>query len=304
LIPTEELHMSMLDGRVVIVTGGGRGLGRAHCLELAGHGATVVVNDLPGGDGSDPAKEVVAEIEADGGTAVADPTSVSDFDGVAGLVQRTVSQFGRLDGVVNNAGILRDKMLTSMAEEDFDAVIAVHLKGSFNLTHHASLHWRALGKAGKPVSGRIVNTTSGAGLWGNVGQVNYATAKAGLVAMTTVTAMEMGRYGVTANVVSPIARTRMTADLSLGWDEQGEGVDRLDPANTSPAVAWLVSAESGWLTGAVLRVDGDTIMRVKGYEMDDVVRYRTAVGAKLDATKLDSGMRKAYGLVPGGIPTG
>jgi NAD(P)-dependent dehydrogenase (short-subunit alcohol dehydrogenase family) len=296
--------MSMLDGRVVIVTGGGRGLGRAHCLELASHGATVVVNDLPGGDGSDPAKEVVAEIEALGGTAVADSTSVSDFDGVAGMVQRTVSQFGQLDGVVNNAGILRDKMLTSMSEADFDDVIAVHLKGSFNVSHHACVYWRAEGKAGKPVAGRIVNTTSGAGLWGNVGQVNYATAKAGLVAMTTVTAMEMGRYGVTANVVSPIARTRMTADLSLGWDEQGEGFDRLDPANTSPAVAWLVSAESGWLTGAVLRVDGDTIMRVKGYQMDDVVRYRTAADTKLDATKLDTGMRKAFGVQPGGIPTG
>jgi NAD(P)-dependent dehydrogenase (short-subunit alcohol dehydrogenase family) len=296
--------MSMLDGRVVIVTGGGRGLGRAHCLELAAQGATVIVNDLPGGDESDPAKEVVAEIEAIGGTAVADPTSVSDFDGVAAMVERAVSEFGRLDGVVNNAGILRDKMLTSMAEADFDAVIAVHLKGSFNLTHHASLHWRALGKAGKPVSGRIVNTTSGAGLWGNVGQLNYATAKAGLVAMTTVTAMEMGRYGVTANVVSPIARTRMTADLSLGWEEQSEGFDRLDPANTSPAVAWLVSEASGWLTGALLRVDGDTIMRVNGFQMDDVVRYRTAAGAKLDATKLDAGMRRAYGLVPGGIPAG
>jgi NAD(P)-dependent dehydrogenase (short-subunit alcohol dehydrogenase family) len=246
---------------------------------------------------------VVAEIEAAGWTAVADPTSVSDFAGVAAMVERTVSEFGRLDGVVNNAGILRDKMLTSMAEEDFDAVIAVHLKGSFNLTHHASLHWRALGKAGRPVSGRIVNTTSGAGLWGNVGQINYATAKAGLVAMTTVTAMEMGRYGVTANIVSPIARTRMTADLSLGWKDEEEGFDRLDPANTSPAVAWLVSEASGWLTGAVLRVDGDTIMRVNGFEMDDVVRYRTAPGEKLDATKLDAGMRRAYGLVPGGIPT-
>jgi NAD(P)-dependent dehydrogenase (short-subunit alcohol dehydrogenase family) len=217
------------------------------------------------------------------------------------MVERTVSEFGRLDAVVNNAGILRDKMLTNMAEEDFDAVIAVHLKGSFNLTHHASLHWRALGKAGRPVSGRIVNTTSGAGLWGNVGQINYATAKAGLVAMTTVTAMEMGRYGVTANVVSPIARTRMTADLA--WDGTAAGFDRLDPANTSPAVAWLVSEESGWLTGALLRVDGDTIMRVKGFEMDEVVRYRTAPGAKLDATRLDAGMRKAYGLLPGGIPT-
>jgi NAD(P)-dependent dehydrogenase (short-subunit alcohol dehydrogenase family) len=294
--------MSMLDGRVVVVTGGGRGLGRAHCLELASHGATVVVNDLPG-DESDPAKEVVAEIEALGGTAVADPTSVSDFDGVAGMIERTVSQFGRLDAVVNNAGILRDKMLTSMSEQDFDSVIAVHLKGSFNLTHHASLHWRALGKAGKPVAGRIVNTTSGAGLWGNLGQLNYSTAKAGLVAMTTVTAMEMGRYGVTANIVSPIARTRMTA--SLDWEENAVvGFDRLDPANTSPAVAWLVSEGSGWLTGAVLRVDGDTIMRVNGFEMDQQVRYRTAVGEKLDATQLDTGMRKAYGVLPGGIPTG
>jgi NAD(P)-dependent dehydrogenase (short-subunit alcohol dehydrogenase family) len=293
--------MSMLDGRVVLVTGGGRGLGRAHCLELASHGATVVVNDLPGDD-SDPAKEVVAEIEGLGGTAVADSTSVSDFEGVGAMIDRTVSQFGRLDAVVNNAGILRDKMLTSMTEQDFDQVIAVHLKGSFSVTHHASLHWRALGKAGKPVSGRIVNTTSGAGLWGNLGQLNYATAKAGLVAMTTVTAMEMGRYGVTANVISPIARTRMTADLS--WDDTAEGFDRLDPANTSPAVAWLASESSGWLTGAVLRVDGDTIMRVRGFEMDQEVRYRTAAGERLDATTLDTGLRKAYGLLPGGIPTG
>jgi NAD(P)-dependent dehydrogenase (short-subunit alcohol dehydrogenase family) len=294
--------MSMLDGRVVIVTGGGRGLGRAHCLELAAHGATVVVNDLPGGDESDPAKEVVAEIEAAGGTAVVDPTSVSDFEAVGEMVAGTVEQFGRLDAVVNNAGILRDKMLTSMTEQDFDQVIAVHLKGSFSLTHHASLHWRALGKAGEPVSGRIVNTTSGAGLWGNIGQVNYATAKAGIVAMTTVTAMEMGRYGVTANVVSPIARTRMTADLS--WDGSGEGFDRLDPANTSPVVAWLTSAESGWLTGALLRVDGDTVMRVRGFEMDQAVRYRTGAGRQLDATKLDAGLRRAYGLLPGGIPSG
>jgi NAD(P)-dependent dehydrogenase (short-subunit alcohol dehydrogenase family) len=292
--------MSLLDGRVVIVTGGGRGLGRAHCLELASHGATVVVNDLPG-DGSDPAKEVVAEIEAAGGRAVAESTSVSDFAGVGEMVERTVAQLGRLDAVVNNAGILRDKMLTSMAESDFDAVIAVHLKGSFNLTHHASLHWRALGKAGEQVSGRIVNTTSGAGLWGNIGQVNYATAKAGLVAMTTVTAMEMGRYGVTANVISPIARTAMTADLS--WDDTADGFDRLDPGNTSPAVAWLCSEESGWLTGALLRVDGDTIMRVRGFEMDDKVRYRTAPQTKLDATKLDAGMRKAFGVLPGGIPS-
>jgi NAD(P)-dependent dehydrogenase (short-subunit alcohol dehydrogenase family) len=291
----------VLSGRVVIVTGGGRGLGRAHCLELAAHGATVVVADLVGHD-EDPATEVVAEIEAAGGKAVVEHVSASDFAGVGELVARTVADHGSLDAVVNNAGILRDKMLTSMTEADFDAVLDVHLKGTFALTHHAGVHWRALSKAGTPGTGRIINTTSGAGLWGNVGQINYSAAKAGIVAMTWVTATELAAYGVTANVISPLARTRMTTGLA-GWGE-GDGFDRIDPANTSPVVAWLASEASGWLTGSILRVDGDTVLRVNGPTIDPVVRARTGEqGTRLDATKLDVALRKAYGLMPGGIPS-
>lgn len=292
--------MGILDGRVVIVTGGGRGLGRAHSLELAAHGAAVVVNDLAS-DAEDPAAEVVQEITDAGGIAIADGSSVSDYEAIGKLVAHVVERLGRLDAVVNNAGITRDKMLTGLAERDFDAVIDVHVKGTFNLTQHAANHWRALAKAGTPSSGRIVNTTSGAGLWGNVGQINYSAAKAAIIAMTTVTAMELERYGVTANVISPIARTRMSAGLE-SWQAPAEGFDRLDPANTSPLVAWLTSQESGWLTGAVLRVEGDSVVRVKGYEVDESVRCRTgAPQTRLDAGKLDAALRRAYGLVPGGV---
>jgi len=182
--------MPVLDGRVVIVTGAGRGLGRAHALELARAGATVVVNDLGvslrGEDepGPSPAESVVSEIEAMGGTASADGTSVTDWDGIESLVARVVDRYGHLDAVVNNAGFLRDKMLTSMSESDFDDVLQVHVKGTFVVTRHACAHWRAVAKAGGTVSGRIVNTTSGAGLWGNVGQANYGAAKAAIAGMT------------------------------------------------------------------------------------------------------------------------
>jgi len=253
--------VGLLDGRVVIVTGAGRGLGRAHALELARNGATVVVNDLNvslRGDaddsGASPADEVVAEIEALGGAAVTNGASVSDWNAMEALVRETVERFGDLHAVINNAGFLRDRMLTSMSEDEFDAVLDVHLKGTFTVTRHACGYWREQGKAGKPVSGRIVNTTSGAGLWGNVGQTNYSSAKAAIAMLTTVTAMEMERYGVTANVISPIAATRMLA--SIGREAASEGWDRLDPSNASPVVAWLCSEQSGWLTGQVLRVDG------------------------------------------------
>jgi NAD(P)-dependent dehydrogenase (short-subunit alcohol dehydrogenase family) len=302
--------MGMLDGRVVIVTGGGRGLGRSHCLEMASHGATVVVNDLGGGlhgevgDRSSPADEVVATIEATGGTAVGDGTSVVDHAGVAALVERTVERFGRLDAVVNNAGIIRDRMLTGMSEEDFDQVVAVHLKGTFNLTKHACDHWRSVAKAGGEARGRIVNTTSGTGLFGNVGQANYGAAKAAIANLTVITAMEMDRYGVTANAISPIARTRMTEGLPSMQDDANGSWDRFDPANASPVVAWLASAGSGWLTGAVLRVDGNTVQKVRGWEVDPRARYRSASGERLEATELDRGMRLALGTLPSGPPSG
>lgn len=296
--------MGLLDGRVVIVTGAGRGLGREHALELARHGATVVVNDLNvslRGDADDtgqsPAEEVVELIEAMGGTAVTNGASVSDWGAMEALVAETVERFGDLHAVVNNAGFLRDRMLTSMTEDDFDSVIDVHLKGTFTVIRHACGYWREQGKAGRPVSGRIVNTTSGAGLWGNVGQANYAPAKAAIAMLTVVTALEMERYGVTANCISPIAATRMLA--SIGMDAESQGWDRLDPANASPVVAWLCSEQAGWVTGQVLRVDGNTLMKVGGYTID--ASYPSKSGEALTIEELSTGMRRLFGAFPQGL---
>jgi NAD(P)-dependent dehydrogenase (short-subunit alcohol dehydrogenase family) len=296
--------MGLLEGRVVLVTGGGRGIGRHHCLELAGHGATVVVNDLGvgvHGDSADetPAQQVASEIESAGGTAMADGTSVTDYEGVGGLVKRIVAQYGRLDGVVNNAGILRDGMLTSMSEDDWDAVIGVHLKGTFAVTKHACDYWRATAKAGQPVSGRVVNTTSGTGLFGNVGQANYGAAKAAIASFTVITAMEMERYQVTVNALSPLARTRMTESLLAGPDTPG-GWDSYDAANSSPVAAWLVSERSGWLSGAILRVEGNEIQRVRPWEIDLDSVFRAPHDGQLRADEIDAGMRRAYQVLPRG----
>src|ERR1700720_909025 len=211
-----------LTGKVVLVTGGGRGIGRGHCLELASLGAAVVVND-PGvgrdgssGDGAGPAADVVAEIEAMGGKAVAHTGSVSEWDDVADMVSTAVDTFGSLTGVVNNAGILRDSMVASSDEADWDAVIAVHLKGTFAVTRHACEYWRAQSKAGNPIDAHIVNTVSGAGLWGNVGQSAYGAAKAAIANLTVVAAMEAQRYGVAVNAISPLAVTRISEDFFSG----------------------------------------------------------------------------------------
>lgn len=296
--------MAFLDRRVVLVTGGGRGIGRRHCLELAAHGATVVVNDLGvgvQGDGADesPARQVVDEIESAGGTAIADATSVMDFEGVGSLVKRIVAQFGRLDAVVNNAGILRDGMLTSMSEDDWDVVIGTHLKGTFAVTKHACDYWRATAKAGQPVSGRVVNTTSGTGLFGNIGQANYGAAKAAIASFTVITAMEMDRYHVTVNAISPLARTRMTESI-LGEPSGPGDWDKFDPANSSPVVAWLVSERSGWLTGAILRVDGNQIQRVRPWEVDSSTLFRAPHEGRLEAAEIDAGLRRAYSVLPRG----
>jgi NAD(P)-dependent dehydrogenase (short-subunit alcohol dehydrogenase family) len=293
----------MLEGRVVIVTGGGRGIGRSHCLELAANGATVVVNDLGvslrGEDsGEEPADEVVATIEGAGGTAVKDTGSVTDWEAMRGLVARTVERFGRLDAVVNNAGFVRDATITSLTEDDFDAVVAVHLKGTFTLTKHACDYWRAEFKAGRPVAGRIVNTTSGAGLTGNVGQAAYGAAKAGIANLTQTTAMEASRYGVTANAVSPVAATRMSA--TIGWEAGNEGEwHPLDPANSSPVVAWLCSEQSGWLTGRVLRIDGSTVHPVDQWSVRPGHTARS--GQKLAATEIEAGLRVVLGTAPTGL---
>ena len=295
--------MGVLDGRVVIVTGGGRGLGRAHCLELARQGASVVVNDLGvgvRGEATDqsPAQEVVGEITAMGGSALADATSVTDWPGMEALVERTVERFGDLHAVVNNAGFLRDRILTAMSEDDFDSVIAVHLKGTFALTRHACTYWRDKVKSGAKVSGRVVSTTSGAGLFGNVGQTNYGSAKSAIATMMLITAMEMQRYGVTANAVSPIAATRMLASIGRTADQSGAW-DRLDPANASPVVAWLCSEESGWMSGQVLRVDGNTVSRVKSWEVAEA--YRSRSGEALTAEEVGTGIRKMMGALPRGL---
>ncbi len=297
--------MGVLDGRVVIVTGGGRGLGRAHCLELARQGATVVVNDLGVGlQGQDedheqaPADQVVSELKALGATAVADGTSVTDWDGMGALVARTVERFGDLHAVVNNAGFIRDRMLVSMSEEDFDAVIGVHLKGSAALTRHACAYWRDRAKAGHRVTGRVVFTTSGAGLFGNIGQANYGSAKAGLAALAGIVALEMQRYGVTANAISPVAATRMLATMGRTADKSAEW-DPLDPANASPVVAWLCSEDSGWLSGAVLRIDGNTVLRVRGWTVED--GYTSKTGRALVTEELSLAVRQLFGAAPRGL---
>ena len=312
--------MSLLDGKVAIVTGGGRGLGRAHCLALAAHGAAVVVNDPGAGlhgesTGETPAEAVAAEITAAGGRAVADHSSVTDWAATEKLIALAVSEFGHLDVVVNNAGILRDKMLFSMTEDDFDAVIAVHLKGTFAMTRHACAYWREEAKrgagkrewtgTGRPVGsgGRIINTTSGTGLFGTVGQANYGAAKAGIVSLTTITALEMARYGVTANAISPIAHTRMTDGVAgvavrNPVPEGPEGFDPQDPANASGLVVYLASAAAAWLTGQVFRVHGNRVQRLRGWQAAG--EYRSKSGGAAEPGELIAGLPEMYGTAPAG----
>ncbi|WP_183093239.1 SDR family oxidoreductase [Nocardioides stalactiti] len=256
---------NLLNDRVAVITGAGRGLGRAHALEFAAHGAAVVVNDLASG-GEDPAADVVAEIRTAGGRAVAASCDVTDEDGVAHLLATAVDEFGDVHAVVNNAGILRDHMLVNMTVDEWDAVIAVHLRGTFLLTRAAARHWRTAHKSGEPVSGRIVNTTSPAGLFGNIGQANYSAAKAGIAAFTITVAEELRRYGVTVNALSPNARTRMTATLFADTMTAREGeFDVMDPANASPLLAWLCSEEAGDVTGRTFTVLGSKVFVNEGW---------------------------------------
>ncbi len=298
--------MALLDGKVVIVTGGGRGLGRSHALELARHGATVVVNDLGvtlAGEpdpGASVARTVAAEIEGAGGAAMGDETSVADWNGIKSLVARVVERYGHLDAVVNNAGFLRSLPLTEMTESAFDDVLEVHLKGTFTVTRHACAHWRARAEAGEPLSARVVNTTSGAGLWGSPGQANYSVAKSAIAGLTVVAALEMAEYGVTVNAISPISSTRMTADTYIvGAGDAADGWDRLDPANASSVVTWLVSDDSGWLSGAVLRIDGNTLSRVDGYHLNG--SYRSRGGEGVTVEELPQAVRQLFGALPKGL---
>jgi NAD(P)-dependent dehydrogenase (short-subunit alcohol dehydrogenase family) len=256
----------MCEGRVCIVTGAGRGLGREYALSLARHGAKVVVNDLGGsrdGTGADagPAQEVVDEIRAAGGEAEANTDDVSSWDGAASLVQQAIDAFGRLDVLVNNAGILRDRMVFSMTEDEWDAVIRVHLKGTFAPSHHAAAYWRERSKAGEKVDGRLVNTTSVSGLYANVGQTNYGAAKAGIAAFTQIAAQELARYGVTVNAIAPGALTRLTGDL----DVTDEFRRNFAPTWVAPVITWLASPDSADVTGQVIEANGLVLAVAEGW---------------------------------------
>ena len=264
--------MGLFDGRVAVVTGAGRGIGRAEALLLATEGARVVVNDLGGaasGEGSDatPAQQVVDEIVAAGGEAVANTDDVSTWSGAERLIGQAIGTFGRLDILVNNAGILRDRMSFSMSEQDWDAVIAVHLKGHFCTTRFAGAHWRERSKAlGAPVDAAIVNTASESGLYGNAGQVNYAAAKAGIAAMTIVVARELERYGVRVNAIAPVARTRLTEAVAGDYMQVAEGdFDRFAPENVAAAACWLASPLASGISGQVLKVQGGVLQLLEGW---------------------------------------
>ncbi|MBX7161626.1 MAG: SDR family NAD(P)-dependent oxidoreductase [Acidimicrobiia bacterium] len=276
--------MGLLDDKVAIVTGAGRGVGRGEALELAAEGARLVVNDAGAavdGSGGDkaPADEVVDLVRARGGEAVASYDDVSDWEGAARLVATAVDAFGALDVLVNNAGILRDKMIVGMTEEQFDSVIAVHLKGTFACTHHAASYWRSQSKAGAPRRAAIVNTVSSAGLVGNVGQANYGAAKAGIAALTVISSLELQQYGVRANAVAPGGATRMSSGVVAGRAEvknpedydDGE-FERLNPANSAPMVAWLASDAALHVTGQVFKAVGDEISLYRPWHVEASVK--------------------------------
>jgi len=259
----------LCEGRVCLITGAGRGIGREYALMLAEQGAKIVVNDLGGdmtGEGEDatPAQQVVAEIEAMGGEAIANGADVADFEGCREMIQQAVAHFGRLDVLVNNAGILRDRMLVNMDESEWDSVIQVHLKGTFGPAHHAANHWRERSKAGEEVDARIINTTSPSGIYGNVGQTNYGAAKAGIASFTIIAAKELARYGVTVNAIAPAALTRMTEDLGMGQVE-GDAKEDLSPRHIAPIVCWLASPLSASVNGRVFDVTGRMLSVSEGW---------------------------------------
>ncbi len=258
----------LCEGRVCVVTGAGRGIGREYALMLAAQGAKVVVNDLGGsrdGAGADvgPAEEVVAEIVAAGGEAVANGDSVSDWAGAERLIGQAVEVFGGLDVVINNAGILRDRMLANMTEAEWDAVINVHLKGTFAPAHFAAVYWRDRAKAGQSNDGRIINTSSVSGIYGNAGQTNYGAAKAGIASFSFIASLELGRYGVTVNAIAPAALTRMTEDLGMG--QVTGAVSGMSPRWIAPIVCWLASTESSHVTGRVFEASGQVLAVAEGW---------------------------------------
>lgn len=286
--------MGILTGRTVIVTGAGQGLGRAHARELASHGAVVVVNDT-----GESAHVVAAEIIAAGGTALAVTGDVADWQSTERLISKTVATFGGLHALVNNAGINRDRMLVNMSEEEWDAVIRVNLKGHFIPLRHAAAYWRDMAKAGTPVQARVVNTSSGAGLMGSVGQGNYAAAKAGVAALTIQAATELARYGVIVNGIAPAARTQMT--LAAFPDQMKvpeSGFDAMDPANVSPLVAWLCSEDCSDVTGRMFEVAGGHISVADGWQHGPEVD----AGARWKADEVGSAVRSLIASAPAPAP--
>jgi NAD(P)-dependent dehydrogenase (short-subunit alcohol dehydrogenase family) len=287
----------LCEGRVAVVTGAGRGLGRAHALELARHGARVVVNDLGverdgKGGGGGPADDVVAEIRAAGGEAVANHDDVADWEGARRIVGAAIEGFGRIDVLVNNAGFLRDRMFVNAAEDEWDAVMRVHLKGHFATARHAAAWWRDAAKRGDAVDARIINTTSGAGLQGSIGQAAYSAAKGGIASLTLVQAAELARYGVTANAIAPAARTRMTEDaFADAMRAPDSGFDAMAPENVSPLVAWLASVDARGVTGRVFDVSGGAIAVEDGWRPGAKIDR----GARWDARELGSAMRDLLG---------
>ena len=265
----------LCEGRVAIVTGGGRGIGREYCLMLAAQGAKVVVNDLGAaadGTGADlsPAAQVVADIEAAGGEAVVNGADVSDWDQAKAMIDQAVSAFGKLDVVINNAGILRDRMLVNMTEAEWDAVIKVHLKGTFAPAHHAAAYWRDINKAtGESVNARIINTSSVSGIYGNIGQTNYGAAKMGIAALTIIASRELRRYGITVNAIAPGALTRLTENLGPPVTEERR--EAMSPRWIAPIAVWLASEQSGEVSGRMFEASGAMLAIAEGWHRGPTV---------------------------------
>ncbi len=291
----------MCEGRVAVVTGGGRGIGREYALMLASEGAKVVVNDLGSerdGTGADisAAQEVVDEIKALGGQGAVNGADVSDWDASREMIEQAVETFGGLDVVVNNAGILRDRMLTNMTEDEWDLVIKVHLKGTFCPSRHAAAYWRERSKNGQANDGRIINTTSVSGLYGNVGQTNYGAAKQGIAAFTFIAALELQRYGVTVNAIAPGALTRLTADLGMGQASE-EGKAAMSPRWVAPLCTWLASPQSAGISGRVFEASGQMLAVAEGWHrgptaaaVDDPAAVDKVVRDLLSRTRPPAGM--------------
>ncbi len=301
--------MGMLDGKVAIVTGSGHGIGRGHAMELAKHGAKVVVNDLGGsvtGEGAGRAADETVQLIVDkGGEASANYGNVADHDQCGELVQQAIDTYGKLDIVVNNAGIVRDAAIWNMPVDDFDAVMAVHVRGTWSLSHFAAKYFREQAKAGAGIAGRIINTTSGAGLGGNFGQSNYATAKAAIAGLTLTLAQELAASGVTVNCIGPAGLTRITATMpgageAFEPDAVAEGeFHPMDPKNSSPLVAWLASDQAGYVNGQIIRCLYDQIILMKGWSEKVVIE---SGNKPWDATKLGARMAsEVFGVAPTGL---